>query len=159
MLSLSQSLAKVFSVALLATVNPLWRGIWLSVDYGVFFLQKIIRRDFVYFPPIFTGLLKYVVALIARLLVKLLADATGYVNMRLAYERGGAYYSFNVVMSQASCWIAAALYVEYYAEGGNKIDATSIFVFIGGLQSLWIISTFLFFSKIKRKHWRKGPRE
>ena len=140
-------------MALLATVNPLWLIIWLSVDYCLYFFYKIVRRDFVYYIPGLTGLLKYVVAFLLRLVVKLLADVTGLLIARNAYELGGSYYSFNAVASQASCWVAAALYVKYYEKEEGKIDATTIYVFIGCLQTLWTISLILFFAKIKRKYW------
>ena len=154
LLGLFQTMTKVFSLALLATTNPRWLIVWLSVDYCLFFFYKIIRRDFVYYTPGLTGLLKYVIAFLMRLFVKLLADVAGYLVSRNAYELGGSYYSFNAVASQASCWVAAGLYVKYYKENeSTKIDATTICVFIGCLQLMWTISSIIFFTKIKRNYW------
>ena len=79
---------------------------------------------------------------------------------------GGLYYSTNVILSQAGCWVAAALYSSYYFGtatranyGGTttasslKLDDATIYAFLGALLCMWLLSAFLFFFKIKRKYW------
>ena len=84
--------------------------------------------------------------------MKVLSDATGFMSARGPYEMGGSYFAFNLVTSQASCWIAARLYVAHFA-GENKIDSTTIYSFIAALQTLWALAVCAFFLKIKRKYW------
>ena len=47
---------------------------------------------------------------------------------------------------------AARLYVAHFA-GENKIDATTIYVFLAALQILWVLTVCAFFMKIKREYW------
>jgi hypothetical protein len=77
-------------------------------------------------------------------------------------EMGGLYFSVNVVLSQAGCWVAAALYSSHYlgtAKGDDgsvystKIPDATIYAALGALLGTWLLSVFLFFSKIKRKYW------
>ncbi len=66
---------------------------------------------------------------------------------------GGVYYSFTVILSQASCGVVAALYLAYYT-GEEQVEASSIYAFIGGLQGSWFIVVLLFLNKIERKYLR-----
>ena len=111
------------------------------------------RRDFVYYIPGLTGWIKHVTAFSVRLAIKILVDTAGLLIARNPYEMGGCYFSFNLVISQASCWITAALYVEHF-RGENKVDAETIFLFLGALQAVWAVTLVLFFSKIKRAYWK-----
>lgn len=70
--------------------------------------------------------------------------------MRNPYEMGGIYFSFNMVSSQASCWVAASLYSVYYDADEYKISDYSTYEFIGFLQALWIVTLLMFLKKIKR---------
>ena len=86
MLSLLQLLAKVFSTALLVMTNPLWLAIWLGADYALYIAYKIARRDFVYFVPM-AGTLKYTLAFLGRIFVKMLVDFSGVLMMRGPYGK------------------------------------------------------------------------
>lgn len=65
---------------------------------------------------------------------------------------GGCYFAFNTLASHASCWIAASLYSAHF-QGDVRIGSSAIFAFIGGLQTLWLLTAVLFFIKIKRNFW------
>jgi hypothetical protein len=52
-------------------------------------------------------------SLLSRLFEKLVLDATGFVQLRHAYNAGGAYYCFNAAMTHVACFVAAALYSAY----------------------------------------------
>ena len=65
---------------------------------------------------------------------------------------GGAYFCFDVVANQISCWVAASLYISF-SVGPSKLSASTIYTFLGALLALWLASTFAFFYKIKRKYW------
>ena len=79
---------------------------------------------------------------------------------------GGFYYSTNVILSQAGCWVAAALYSSCYVgpatrtnDDGTtsayslKMQDATIYAVLGALLCTWLLSVFLFFFKIKRKYW------
>ena len=82
-------------------------------------------------------------------------------------EIGGLYFSANVLLSQAGCWVAAALYSSYYIgttttrtndDGtktvySNKIPDSAIFSVLGALLATWLLSAFFFFFNIKRAYW------
>ena len=81
-------------------------------------------------------------------------------------ELGGLYFSTNVILSQAGCWVAAALYISYYFgtatrtnDDGTttvyslKIDVAAIYSVLGALLGTWLLSAFLFFFKIKPAYW------
>jgi hypothetical protein len=69
------------------------------------------------------------------------------------YEQGGSYFAFNTCTSQASCWVAASLYVAHFT-GVKKLDESTIYVFIAALQTLWALTVCAFFMNIKREYWR-----
>ena len=79
---------------------------------------------------------------------------------------GGLYYSINVSLSQAGCWVSAALYSSYYAGSATrtnddgttsayslKMQDATIYAVLGALLCTWLLSAFLFFFKIKPKYW------
>ena len=151
LLGLCQVVAKVFSIALLATTNSLWLLTWLLLDLLVYLLYKAVRRDFVYYVPGLSGGSKYTIGFISRVLVKATVDMTGMMLLRNPYEMGGVYFALSMAASQVSCWIAAFLYGLH---GDEKIDIVPIYIFVGVLQALWALSLVLFFSKIKRAYWK-----
>ena len=79
---------------------------------------------------------------------------------------GGLYFSVNVVLSQAGCWVSAALYNSYYIgtatltnEDGTttvhslQLPDATIYAVLGALLCTWLLSAFLFLFKIKRSYW------
>ena len=79
---------------------------------------------------------------------------------------GGVYYSTNVILSQAGCWAAAALYSSYYFGTATRanddgtttsyslnIDDATIYSVLGALLGTWLLTVFFFFFKIKREYF------
>lgn len=153
MLSTFQVGAKVFSVALLATTSLVVLVAWLLADVFLYFVYKLARRDLVYYAPGISGILKMIATLMFRLAQKVMTDFTGYLLMRGPYEMGGSYFAFNMVASQASCWIAARIYVSYYS-GEYIVKDVTIYAFIGTLQAAWALTLVQFVYKIKRAYWK-----
>ena len=81
----------------------------LVVELAIYMLTKIVRSDFRYWVPIY-GVPGYVMALFARLIVKLAADWTACVQFRHPQEVGGFIFSFGMVMLAACGITSAALY-------------------------------------------------
>ena len=79
---------------------------------------------------------------------------------------GGLSYSTNVILSQAGCWVAAALYNSYYFGTATRanddgtttsyslnIDDATIYSVLGALLGTWLLTVFFFFFKIKREYF------
>ena len=45
------------------------------------------------------------------------------------------------------------MYIEH-VRGENKVDAETIYLFLGALQAVWAATVLLFFSKIKVAYWK-----
>ncbi len=146
--------SKIFSIALLLTTNMVWLLAWLSIDMSLYLLYKFARRDFIYYIPGLKGTAKFLVASSVRIVVKILVDMTGWLAGFIPQEMGGCYCSFNMLLSHSSCWIVAAVFLAHRPVDDKLIDASSIFIFIGGLQALWLVAVVLFLSKIKRRYLR-----
>jgi hypothetical protein len=85
--------------------------------------------------------------------VKIIVAFTGFLNGRAPTEMGGVYYSFDMVVSQSSCWAVAALYIAHKNSADNeRIETSDIYMFIGGLQACWLVAVVLCLSKFKRTY-------
>ena len=87
LLATLQMVSKVFAVALLSLTNSTWLAIWLGSDIGMFFLYKVVRRDFVYCLRGLSGGVKYTLAFITRLGNKVIVDFTGVIFCRNPYGK------------------------------------------------------------------------
>ena len=71
------SLGKTFSMAVLAVTNWAWLVMYLLSDHCGLILYKLARGDLIYFVP---GL-GWPLAMLARIIVKVVVDFTGYAFM------------------------------------------------------------------------------
>jgi hypothetical protein len=79
-------------------------------------------------------------------IIKTVSDFTGTAVLRLAMLGGGAYWLFNLAMSQASMFVCVHLYLEHVpGDGTDKIAAGTLWAGAAGLASGWFI-TFAFFA-------------
>ena len=68
------TLGKTFSMAVLVQTNLLWLVVYLLSDHFGLILYKLVRGDLVYWVP---GL-GWSMSILARFIVKVLVDFTGY---------------------------------------------------------------------------------
>lgn len=66
---------KQLAVALLAVVNPIYLGLYLLVDFALFILYKLVRRDFRYWVDI-PGLFGIFISIVIRMTLKFVVDFT-----------------------------------------------------------------------------------
>lgn len=151
-ISMMQMMSKGLAVALLSLTNTTWIGIWFGAEYGLYLAYKMARKDIVFFVPGLTGAVKYTVAFLERIVVKLINDFSGVMLHRNPYEMGGVAFSLNAILSQAGCWVAAWLFISYYT-GPKNLAGTTIYTALGVLFVTWVIGITLFFCKIKRAYW------
>ena len=68
-LSFSHVMLRTFSCALLAVTDTRWLLYYLAADMGLFFLYKILRRDFFYFVNL-TGIVRLIASVLAVRITK-----------------------------------------------------------------------------------------
>ena len=88
-MSMCQLGSKAFICALCAITSKFVLLAYLLVDMVLFFALKLVRKDFMYWPPI-DGKSGFVVSAMMRVGVKIIADFTGLVHLRHPYELGEA---------------------------------------------------------------------
>ena len=78
------------------------------------------------------------------MLLKTISDFTGAPLFRLPLHLGGAYWLFNLAMSQVSVFVCVHLYNKF-APGADKMNPAALWAGAGGLTAAFII-TFLYFA-------------
>jgi hypothetical protein len=152
-----QIVAKCISVALLAVTNVQWLKLYLGGDMLLYLLLKTLRRDYIFFAPVpFSAAIA--VSLLARVVEKTVVDFTGCMALRTPYFAGGAYFSFNLVVSAVSVPIATHLYLEHMEvkdEGAEKISAAVLWPVIIGMLVLWVGLFGFFLLKVVVPEYRE----
>jgi hypothetical protein len=125
-----------------------WLFFYFIGDTMLYLTYKIFRKDLVYFVPMRLSA-AIPVSLAVRVAEKTIADFTGCMIMRLPYQMGGAYYSFNMIMNFISVPGITHLYLEYAEsteeEGGaKKVSAVTLWTF-NIVILLTLIALFAFF--------------
>jgi hypothetical protein len=143
----AQVLSKALAMGALANTCWWWLVVYMSFDICVYMLYKIARRDFSYWVPTASG----GVAVLCRVLVKVLVDFSGCVHFRNPLDLGGAYWLFNAVMSQLSCIVSVVLYDRYFV-GDAKISGPFIYGTVGALVAVWLLAFCAFLLIIKREY-------
>jgi hypothetical protein len=92
-------LVRSVSMALLAMVGGQWVLVYLASDMGLYFMYKILRRDFWHWVPL-EGAANVVGSAAERLVVKILVDFTGVLQFRGAGEMGGAWFTTDLVRAR-----------------------------------------------------------
>jgi hypothetical protein len=143
----AQVLSKAVAMGALANTCWWWLVVYMSSDICLYMLYKIARRDFWYWPPT----LGVGIAVIARVIVKVLADFSGCVHFRSPLELGGAYWLFNAVMSQLSCIVSIILYDRNFV-GDAKISGPFLYGTVGALVAVWLVAFCAFLLIMKRNY-------
>ena len=89
-------LVRSVSMALLSMAGGNWVLVYYASDMGLYFMYKILRRDFWHWAPL-VGAANVVWSILNRLIVKVLVGHTGVIQFRGAGEMGGCYFAFDLV--------------------------------------------------------------
>jgi hypothetical protein len=143
----AQVLSKAVAMGALANTCWWWLVVYMSSDICLYMLYKIARRDFWYWPPT-TGV---GIAVLGRVVIKVLVDFSGCLHYRNSAELGGAYWLFNAVMSQLSCIVSVVLYDRYFV-GDAKISGPFLYGTVGALVAVWLVAFCAFVLTIKREY-------
>ena len=144
---------------------------------GIYFLYKMLRKDFRYGLRL-PGSLSWIVSFLVRFSIKTIVDFTLIIHYRHLFDLGGMYWSLNLVLNQAFCFVSVYLYRKYSVEmsqspsaapscapvgvgenldGIESSEATTLpelplFEFVTGLFFLSMISFGLFLSRINKEY-------
>jgi hypothetical protein len=169
----AQVLSRTMTLSLLAATQGWWAAVYLGGDFLMFVGYKAMRRDLLYWGP---GV-GVPMSLFMRFGGKVFVDSTACVHWRHPLELGGLYYILNAALSQASavepcaglrgrlgriCGLihvvtqvvafgSVALYTAYY-EGEAKFEASVLYVVVGTLCLVWMISFGVLLLTMERKY-------
>ena len=152
-------LVRSFSAALLMLIDTRYVLLYHAFDMGMYFLQKIARRDFWYWFPI-DGATGLVVSAFMRVVVKVVTDYTGIIQFRGGPELGGLFWSINMLIAMMTPFAAIKIYfetdfdkVDLEAET-NALEAETAWLMASLLSGAWMITFGLFFVLMKKKYRR-----
>ena len=151
-LTFSHVLMKTLASSLIICVNASWLVIYMTCDMILFLVLKLVRRDFTYWlnlPPFISALF----SLVIRVTEKTLTDFTLTLHMRNPFEVGGILFGLSIVQNQASTFIAAHLYLNYY-DGKNILPASELWTVLFSLLGLFVASVLAFVLLMDRKYLR-----
>ena len=140
-------LSKAVAMGALANTCWWWLVVYMSFDICLYMSYKMARRDLWHWWPT-TGV---GIAVLCRVLVKVLVDFSGCVHFRNPVELGGAYWLLNAVMSQLSCIVSVILYDRYFV-GDAKISGPFLSGTVGALAAVWLVAFCAFLLIIKREY-------
>jgi hypothetical protein len=89
-------LVRSVSTALLSMAGGPWLLVYYGSDMGLYFVYKILRRDFWSWAPL-VGPADVVWSVVNRIVVKVLVGHTGAAQFRGSGEMGGCFFSFDMV--------------------------------------------------------------
>jgi len=108
-------------------------------EIALYLIYKCVRGDIWYYVRA-EGIVKYLLAFFERFCVKVIADFSGCLHFRHAYELGGIAFSASMVWAQIMPFIALQFF-----EGSNK-DALSIILACSA--TVWLVLNIVFFRTI-----------
>ena len=148
-------LMKVLSTALLASVGGVYVGAYLGGDMLFYFIFKTVRGDFRYWVNV-PAALSAIVSSVIRVAMKLMVDFTCLLQGRHSFEEGGLYFCISILISHASCFVAAYLYIKDRASSASlqqeKFGAVELWAVLSGVEGLFLLSFTFFLLKINRKY-------
>jgi len=108
LISALHNLSRSLAFALLAAAPGGGRLLllFLSCEFGLFYILKIARGDFFYWVDVNGMLLSLVIPILERAVSKIIADFSGCLHCRHPYEMGGLVFSMNMVWAQVFPFVA-----------------------------------------------------
>jgi len=156
LISFCQLLGKCVEIALLYQLGGKTLVIAvLSLEMTAYLLYKAIRRDFAYWLPVGGGKRGLFVSLVARVVMKLIADFTAMVHTRHPYELGGSFWLFNLVYTQASIFVVL-LAKKNISDSNNETNGVDVeFLFTRlGIVFLVLLLSVVTLLKCSEKEFR-----
>jgi len=148
-------LIRSVSAALLILVDKNLLIAYMAGDIALFLVVKVARRDFYWHVPVY-GPLGVCLAVIARVVSKVVVDFTGSIQYRIATELGGAYWTFSMFMALAASTASVAVYADGHKDNEfqAEIDPEVAYAVVGVLIGAWLVVFIVFLFLTKKKYRR-----
>jgi hypothetical protein len=121
-------------------------------EMGIYLAYKVARGDFYSWIPI-DGPAGFVISLLMRVFVKVLADFTAVVQLRGPAEMGGLYFTVNSFAGFAFSFAAIKVFFASVAGKESRLNEDFVVKSFLGLFGFWILTTALGFRIIKKEYW------
>jgi hypothetical protein len=122
LLSAGMLLIRCTTIVLLGLMGGSWAFLYLGADLGLYMFVKILSGDFWYWMRL-EGNLEIMSTIIMRVVIKIIVDFTSIMQLRHPNEVGGAYWSFDLVLTMGSLLVSTYLASPYV--DGKAIDIAS----------------------------------
>ena len=148
MMSALHNLSRSLGCALLAASNGgvMWVVYLSGGEMLLFFVLKVLRGDFYYWPR-FEGPVAKIVSLLGRFVMKVIVDYSGCLHLRHPYEMGGLMFSLSMLWAQVFPFIALYLVDDNGSNLGGR-TRREMLSFLIGIFILWLVLTITFFCTI-----------
>ena len=93
----------------------------------------------------------WISSIITRVVIKTIVDFTLIIHFRHPCDIGGMYWSMNVVLNQALCFLSVYLYEKFATEKNSNI-AEHLFYLVFGLFLISVLNFLMFLSLINKKY-------
>ena len=143
-------LLRSISSSLLILASPWFFALYVTVDVGIYFVQKAARGDLWYWAP--DAGMSF--SLLSRLSIKTIVDYTGNIQFRGAGELGGIYWTFSMFTSIVMGPVSALLYFAVTDPGEVVREKEVVLLAICLLAGGWLLSfgVFLWTMNPKYRH-------
>jgi hypothetical protein len=147
LLTAGMLLIRCTTIVLLGLMGGGWAFIYIGADLGLYFLAKILRRDFWYGMPV-GGKIEILNSIIFRMMVKIIVDFTSLVQFRHPNEVGGAYWFFGLLLTMGSLPVSIYIASPYVDEKAFYLTSSIMNYFI----PITTVCFAVFFLNIERKY-------
>ena len=146
-------LLKSFGAALLLLVSKSYLAAYLAGDMALFLLYKAASNDFWTWLP-FHGTGGVFVSFLMRITTKFICDFTGVVQLRAAADMGEAYWTFSMLMSILSTFVAARVHFASIGGGKEAMAEGTAWGLASALGGAWVVIFAAFMFMIKKRYRR-----
>jgi hypothetical protein len=148
LLSAGMLLIRCTTIVILGLIGGSWAFLYMGADLGLYMFVKILSGDFWYWMRL-EGNLEVMSTILMRVVIKIIVDFTSIVQPRHPNEVGGAYWSFDLVLTMAS--LLVSIYIASPYVDGKAIDiASSVAEYFIPITTLCFV---VFFLNIESKYW------
>jgi hypothetical protein len=147
----TQLAARALCFALLLAMGNGYALKFYLVDMGLFLAIKVARDDLLYWLPVEGTAWKIVMSLLPRVLLKTVADFTGFMQSRHPFDVGGAGWTANMVVGLVSVFVIVYVYTAQKSEndiGGGGVSAEMIRATTGTLVISNVLAFCVFLATI-----------
>jgi hypothetical protein len=121
---------------------------------ALYFAQKILRKDFIYWVPGLTGAPRVLLSGMSRVLVKIVVDYTGVVHFRHSFELGGAYWTASVLLALGVSFAIVRWYFSVVPAEEQVMEEDAAWRIVTALSASWVaaFAAFLYVIDERFRH-------